>query len=64
MTLLRFLRRLVCSHAVYYDTDMQPRDASGNVKAKCYKCGKLLVADCGLNLNAELRRSPPPKIPR
>lgn len=50
---------MFCSHEVYYDTDMQPRDAEGIVRCPCYKCGKMLAAEYGLNLPAKLcRRNP------
>ena len=54
--IFRRIRQLFCSHAVYYDTDMTSRDANGNVSCPCYKCGKVLVADCGLRLGAALHR--------
>lgn len=54
--LLARWRQENCSHAIYYDTDMQPRDAKGIVRCPCYKCGKMLEADCGLDLGAQLQR--------
>jgi len=52
----RFFRQRYCRHVVYYMETMTPRDADGNVHATCDRCGKELVADCGLHLNAELRQ--------
>jgi len=54
--LLRWLRQHFCSHAVYYDTDGTKRDAAGNLSCPCYKCGKVLIADCYLHMNADLHR--------
>lgn len=48
-----------CRHLVYYMETMTPRDANGNVHATCDKCGKELMADCGLHLPAELHQRKP-----
>lgn len=53
---MRWLRRLFCRHGVYIDQLIgREHSADGEtVTANCHKCGKLLAADCGLNLNASL----------
>lgn len=66
-----FLKRLLlrwrqsrCRHVVYYMETMTARDAAGNVHATCDRCGKELIAECGLDLPAELRQRHGNSMPR
>lgn len=38
-----------CWHAMYLD-DLSPRDGSGMVHCACFRCGKVLEAECGIAL--------------
>ena len=50
--MLRKLKQRFCSHEYYLNT-MTSRDLSGNVSNVCIKCGKVLIADCGLSLGGK-----------
>ena len=58
--MLKKLKQRFCSHEYYLNT-MTSRDLSGNVSNVCIKCGKVLIADCGLSLDgkfvADLRKA-------
>jgi hypoxanthine-guanine phosphoribosyltransferase len=34
----------------FYLNDLQERDNNGNVTWSCFKCGKVFVAECGLDI--------------
>jgi len=44
-----FFKRKTCSH-LFSPCDMQNRDENGNVKWKCFKCNKIFIAECGLDI--------------
>lgn len=47
--MLTRIKQWLCSHR--YDlTDLTRRDAAGLVRCRCYKCGAVHAADCGLHL--------------
>lgn len=47
--MLTRIRQWLCSHR--YDlADLSRRDASGMVHCRCYKCGGVFTAECGLTL--------------
>ena len=46
---LSFFKTKTCKHE-FRGKDMQPRDNDGNVSWACYKCGKVFVAECGLDV--------------
>ena len=50
--MLKKLMQHFCSHEYYLRT-MTNRDVNGNVSNVCIKCGKVLIADCGLNLGGK-----------
>ena len=55
--ILLYLKQKFCDHKVNY-TIYTNRDIHGNVHARCLKCGKDLHADCYLNMDAKLVRTP------
>jgi hypothetical protein len=50
------IKQWLCSHR--YDlADLSKRDAAGLVRCRCYKCGAVHVADCGLHLPGAFDRN-------
>jgi hypothetical protein len=49
MKLISQLKKLICSHKFNLQ-DLQERDNNGNVTWSCFKCGKVFVAECGLDV--------------
>ena len=47
--LISQLRKIICMHKFYLN-DLQERDNNGNVTWSCFKCGKVFVAECGLDI--------------
>jgi hypothetical protein len=52
MTLIARIKQWLCKHGLYLE-DMQFRDAAGVVRCPCFKCGKVLEAECGISLPGE-----------
>ena len=48
--MIKKLKQYFCRHEFYLRT-MTNRDKNGNVSNVCIKCGKILIADCGLSLD-------------
>ena len=47
--LISKLRKVICRHKFNLN-DLQERDNNGNVTWSCFKCGKVFVAECGLDI--------------
>ena len=43
-----------CQHEFDYMRDMTPRNKAGFIACPCHKCGRVFMADCGLNLPGKL----------
>ncbi len=50
--MLKKLKQRFCSHEFYLST-MTTRNEKGIVSNTCIKCGKLLTAECGLDLDGK-----------
>jgi len=46
---MKWFKQKLCKH-FFKASEMQLRDADGNVKWKCSKCGKLFIEKCGLDI--------------
>ena len=49
MKLISQLKKLICSHK-FNIQDLQERGNNGNVSWPCFKCGKIFIAECGLDV--------------
>lgn len=43
-----------CQHVFNYVMDMTPRNKRGNIACSCKLCGKVFMAECGLDLPGTL----------
>lgn len=47
--LISQLRKMICMHK-FSLKDLKERNSDGNVTWHCFKCGKLFIAECGLDI--------------
>ena len=43
------LRKMICMHKFNLN-DLQERNSDGNVTWSCFKCKKVFIAECGLDI--------------